>query len=491
MLTKAEILGQFQLFVVGTGGIGKWLSSETDDDVFTRLATIDQDPLSKVQFDQLLLLAHEAGVSDDFFDYYFLNTAGHPYDVTSITGYQAVWTESGNKEIRSLEHLKWGLRRLYTDGLLYFGNVRAAYRVLRTMTESQLRAFFHGQKVDTEAVKRRGPPLRLAPISKDDRYLISEQACKSYGMTPETTSELKEVLVKAWEEHQRQKGGRIPIRSLLDGSYVKSTYADRQPQFLFSADDILDVQIGSISELESKYGEVARAFQNARAAALKNTKLYLSMVNDLDVYVATSMRTRQDFRDMAKACEQIFGDRRLKDLHVRYFDPTMSAAEGHEDKGLIECLMVKCARALVYCAGSRDSYGKDAEAAMALSLGKPVIFYCDHEQRTRFYRDVHPLSRLIEFDTGIAVGAMVTDRIEDVSELLVRIFENRMEYELSQPRPGYLRLIEKLTKSVVRLQTSNELLMETFWNYYQNQPRRSAEVTNGLVEERHSARTNH
>src|SRR3984957_20217517 len=142
------------------------------------------------------------------------------------------------------------------------------------------------------------------------------------------------------------------------------------------------------------------------------------MLGDLDVYVATSMRTRQDFRNMADTCERIFADNRLKDMNLRYFDPTLSAAGGHEDKGLIECLMVKCAKVLVYSAGEKESYGKDAEAAMALSLGKPVIFFCDQEKRSRFYRDVHPLSRLIEFDTGVAVGAMVTDSIADVSTLL-------------------------------------------------------------------------
>ena len=84
--------------------------------------------------------------------------------------------------------------------------------------------------------------------------------------------------------------------------------------------------------------------------------------------------------------------------------------------------MVKCAKVLVYCAGEKESYGKDAEAAMALSLGKPVIFYCDQEQRRRFYRDVHPLSRLIEFETGVVVGAMVTDKLDEVSELINRIF---------------------------------------------------------------------
>lgn len=152
--------------------------------------------------------------------------------------------------------------------------------------------------------------------------------------------------------------------------------------------------------------------------ASRNTELYLSMVNDLDVYVATSMRIRQNFRDMAATCEKIFSDPRLAKFHLRYFDPTMSAARGHEDKGLIECLMVKCAKVVVYTEGEKESYGKDAEAAMALSLGKPVIFYCDKGAKTRFYRDVHPLSRLIDFRSGVAVGAIVTDDVDQVTQLL-------------------------------------------------------------------------
>ena len=229
---------------------------------------------------------------------------------------------------------------------------------------------------------------------------------------------------------------------------------------------MLDERISSESDLAAKYGAIAAKFTTARESALDNTRYYLSMLNDLDVYVATSMRTRQDFRNMADTCDRIFSDARLKEMNLRYFDPTLSAAGGHEDKGLIECFMVKCAKLLVYSAGEKESYGKDAEAAMALSLGKPVIFYCDQEQRSRFYRDVHPLSRLIEFETGIAVGAMVTDKIQDVSELIYRLFENRMAYHLEQPKPGFLRLKEKLTDSVVRLQTNDQLLTETFWNYY-------------------------
>ena len=190
------------------------------------------------------------------------------------------------------------------------------------------------------------------------------------------------------------------------------------------------------------------------------------MLTDLDVYVATSMRTRDDFRSMANFCERIFSSERLKGLNLRYFDPTLSAASGHEDKGLLECLMVKCAKVLVYFAGDKESYGKDAEAAMALSLGKPVIFYCDQEQRRQFYQGVHPLSRLIDFQSGVAVGAMITDQHEEVIELLYRILGNKMEYQLSRSDEGYLKLKDGVTNSVVRLQSNDKLLTETFWNHY-------------------------
>lgn len=41
-----------------------------------------------------------------------------------------------------------------------------------------------------------------------------------------------------------------------------------------------------------------------------------------------------------------------------------------------------------------------------------------------------------------------------------------MEYDLENDGNGYLRLRERLTQSVVRLQTNDRLLSETFWNYY-------------------------
>lgn len=466
MITKDQLVKEFVLFNSGNEGIESWVSEQSNHIVTERLLRIDEEPLTKVQLNQLLVLAQERSVSDDYYDYYwFTKPENHPYDVSKLPLYNESFLNN-TPTINSLAHLKWGLFRIYVDGLLFFGNVRYSFKQLSSMTNQELQSFFLSKRIDTGSIKNRGPGLNLQQISKDNRYLISEMACKSYGDTPKTQSDLRNALIEAWKDHERNGGGKTLIRDLLDGSYLKQKYSSQNQMWLFSADDILDQEVSSQSELEDKYSKVAEVFIQARDAALKNTELYLSVVNDLDVYVATSMRTRDDFRKMASDCDSIFSDSRLKSLHIRYFDPTLSAAEGHQDKGLIECLMVKCAKVLVYCAGDKESYGKDAEAAMALSLGKTVIFYCNHEQKMKFYRDVHPLSRLIDFRTGVATGAIVTDEISEVSELLYRIFENKLEYVLEQPKPGYLQLKESITNSVVRLQTNNRLLSKAFWNYY-------------------------
>jgi hypothetical protein len=445
-------------------GFDHWLVRERPEEVFDRIRAIDTNPIGRAQLNQLLHLCHEPGVSEGFYRYYWLAVpSSHPYEVVKIPGFD-VAAFSGDL-IRSQQHLRWGLYRLYVDALLFFGDVRIAFNKLRSLSGKQLEELFQSKRFDVEGMARRGPAIPLVKIAKDNRYLISEMACKSYVALGKGQSDLKTFILDAFSAHAAAGGGKVTIRKLFEQGFSAKKNEERQVEFLFSADDILDEEVDSASQINEKYEGVVKQFEAARQGALKNTDYFLSMVNDLDVYVATSMRDRSDFRKMADFCEKVFRAPALKHLTLRYFDPTVSAAEGHEDKGLIECLMVKSAKILVYCAGKKDSFGKDVEAAMALSLGKPVIFYCDESERQRFFSEVHPLSRLIEFETGVAVGAMVTSSQDDVSTLLGRVFENKMEYELKQKANG-LRLIERLTGSTVRLQTRNALLRETFWNYY-------------------------
>lgn len=444
-----------------------FLSTSDGSLVLERLMEMEDHPLSTTHVNQLLHLSHNAGVTDGFLRYYFLSfPTKHSYPVDRHWDGSSLISEVG---IASLPQLNFGLRRFFTDALLYWGNIRSAYRELRIKTYEEIETLFLSKCYETEHMTRRSKVLPFHQIPVDDRYLISEIAYKAYSREAmESVTLLERTLVK---EYQKSGGGKLKIASLFDQT---SPIAKDDPQMQLllqtGAEEFMEATITSESDISGHVKSISDRFHSARTAALSNTSLYLSMVNELDVYIATSMRKRDDFKNMAVDCTHIFSQPYLETLNLRYFDPTMSAADGHEDKGLIECLMVKCAKVILYFAGDGDSFGKDAEIAMAMSLGKPAIVLCPDtakgRQREKIFRDIHPLSRLIEFETGVAMGSMVTRDRDVAAMLLERIFKNKMEYELYNDGTGYYRLKERLTSSVVRLHTNSRLLRESFWNYY-------------------------
>lgn len=471
-MTLNEVAASLQLFFPGAFKPGSSFIENPDGQrIFERLKNIEQDPLHLTNFNQLLHLVHEAGVSEGFFQYYFLTLPNaHPYPLKKLAD---DIPQLNSKGISSLKQLEWGLRRFFFDGLLYFGDLRNAYRALRIRSLDEIAEFFKAKNYPTEKMRDRGPILPMRKIPTDDRYLISEVACKAYSH--DRNAELLHIEEILLDAYKASGSGRRKIKTLFDkDSRLAKEAPDEQMMLELAAEEFMEDEIENEEEIRSKVATIASRFTTARDSAHQNTRLYLSFVNELDVYVATSMRRRDDFRNMARECEYIFGKQALKDLKVRYFDPTISAAQSHEDKGLIECLMVKCSKVVLYFAGERDSFGKDAEIAMALSLGKPVIILCPDtaagKQRERFFRDIHPLCRLIDFQSGVAIGAMVTRNPDTAAELLSRLFCNQMEYRLENNGDGYFRLREQLTTSVVRLQTNWTLLREAFWNYYHQTP---------------------
>ena len=170
----------------------------------------------------------------------------HPFDVQKMPCYHDRWAQS--QHIRSLDQLYWGLYRFYTDALLYFGNIRAAFQQLTQLTESDLTSFFQSRRVDTNAILKRGEPIHPHEISKDNRHLISEMACKSFGASDAPQGELKSALMDLYEQHCDSGGGRITVRQLLTGAYSRGDYKREQLQFDLSIDDILDDHIDDKSE---------------------------------------------------------------------------------------------------------------------------------------------------------------------------------------------------------------------------------------------------
>lgn len=120
-------------------------------------------------------------------------------------------------------------------------------------------------------------------------------------------------------------------------------------------------------------GDLDRMRQT-QEVGLKNFSHYVT-ADYMDVYVATSMRTDADFVSVNHFVKTLFDHNKVRQLKLRYFNPTQSWVEDRIAKGLVEALMLRRANFTIYMAQKSDTFGKDSEASVALGQGKPVIVY--------------------------------------------------------------------------------------------------------------------
>lgn len=124
----------------------------------------------------------------------------------------------------------------------------------------------------------------------------------------------------------------------------------------------------------SEDGGRKRRMSECRRIGEANLNIYLCS-DELDVYVATSMRDVEDFYFVGTAVKRLFAKPELAPLNLRYFDPTQSFCASRIEKGLVESLMLRRAKCTVYCAQTTETLGKDSELAVTLAMGKPVVVY--------------------------------------------------------------------------------------------------------------------
>jgi hypothetical protein len=116
--------------------------------------------------------------------------------------------------------------------------------------------------------------------------------------------------------------------------------------------------------------EQARREEHQRQSVVQigkaNHEAYLTS-DHLDVYVATSMRQRHEYLAVNRLASEIFNHSDLRELKLRWFDPTQAYCGDRIDKGLAEALMLRRAKCTIYLAQETDTLGKDSELASTLA----------------------------------------------------------------------------------------------------------------------------
>jgi len=105
---------------------------------------------------------------------------------------------------------------------------------------------------------------------------------------------------------------------------------------------------------------------------------------------------------------------------------------------------------------------KDVKEALVQTLIANAMRY---ERRAKIFREVHPLALQVILSTGVLNGILVVRSIASCSKLLKALIDNKLDLELKVDENNY-RLIEKNTKSTIRVISRHKLISNAFLTFY-------------------------
>lgn len=251
----------------------------------------------------------------------------------------------------SIDALESGVERARQLSLLFFGNVKFGFKKLAHDVDEL--SFYHAatQPLHTDVFKQRHDPIHpVDPIPSSETYYL--------------------------------------------GYVVQNEIEDRLRSNPHDETAVAD----------------SRVLERVREKGIRNHRAYL-ISDHLDVYVATSMRRRHEYLEVAEFTNDVFNDERIRDLKLRWFDPTQAYCSDRTDKGLAEALMLKRAKCTLYLAQESDTLGKDSELASTLAQGKPVIAYVPAPSEKDVADSVSRLARLY----SRSEASIILERLQAIS----------------------------------------------------------------------------
>lgn len=306
------------------------------------------------QLNELLLMVHKDRVEAPFFDHFF----GPDCTIGTIP---------------------LGVERFQRAALLLYGNFVFGYRKLSRMKDAaefkrEVASAFPDPKAEAAYFQnRQAKLLEIDRIKKDHTpfvgYLSANEVradfrrCELLLAAAETVGAAgvwDDLLATVREMAQQEEVP--PLEAIINNFRAANPNADlaRLAEFLKE----------SFDQIES----LAATVDSVRARATRNQGTYLTW-DHMDVYFATSMRKSWEYKDLYEFIDRLMAADEIKDLGLRYFDPTQAYTDNRVNKGLVEALMLKRARCTVYSVQDTDTLGKDSELASTLAQGKPVIAF--------------------------------------------------------------------------------------------------------------------
>jgi hypothetical protein len=296
-------------------------------------------------------------------------------------------TVFGDVNFSKVEEVKRRIEKFRWLCLLEFSDILEGFNIFSKEDEVLVNSWM--RHFSRQA--RHSVPLMLERIEPQYLFALGYLAYEQVPRVGEERRKLKDLLEEAINSGlvrnpddlanlAEKKGiGREKLHSLIDGAAIPEgplllqfplavwIYEYPGPEYK----NYMEVLIAARNSCEIVNKEIV---ESIRFKGLQNTRAYLSAQN-IDVYVATSMREPTDFVTNWAFVRALTENEELRDLNLTFFDPTQAYIPERIHKGILENFAIERASVTVYNAQETETFGKDAEAAISLAYGKPVIIY--------------------------------------------------------------------------------------------------------------------
>ncbi|MBJ9967849.1 hypothetical protein [Burkholderia seminalis] len=416
------------------------------------------------QFNELLLSVGYDRVDIAFF--YFLCDPSTSFE-----------EQENPPEISSADNLRNGINSFRELSLLLFGNVKRGFKVLSRDPDALI--FWVHEFRTEEPVERyslrHNQLLPLQDIKSDDCYLLGyisgeaiEREYRNNPTNPEAArrKEYRDRVVEngKWNHNAYLTSDHLDV-------YIATSMRDRH-EFVF-VNEFLSriIKKPSISDLKLRFFDPTQAFCHDRIDKGLAEALMLKRAR-CTVYLAQESDTLGKDSELASTLAQgkpvIAFIPKMSDKFWNYLYKTFKAInpQKSEEQILLNFLQIYKPTA----AWEDDEIKGHLSGTRSLPLkslrqrARDAV-EAHYDKRATVLKDSHPLGLQTNLETGVANGVLVCREISVCAELIRRIILNKMRFYV-EDRDGYVLLREKLTDSIFRVMTSDRLLTNSFWNFY-------------------------
>jgi hypothetical protein len=426
------------------------------------------------QFNEILLTLGYDRMTRDFFEYLF--------DLGNSS------TFDHHAEIRNIDHLYDGVGKFQKHALLLYGNVKYAYKTLSKLGKNDLQGeLCRVRRRNKEDFERRHEPFHnLTEIPGEQTYylgyLIQKQLSEALQADPSNESLLEQQQeVMRIREIGRHNHDVYLTYDHMD-VYVATSMRERHEYYLVNAFVKRLFSHSSVAPLRLRYFDPTQAYCEDRLdkGLVEGLMLKRAMCT---IYHAQETDTLGKDSELATTLAQ--------GKPVIAYVPKLEAR--NKDSFITGALSLG---AQLYPGRSRhdhivnllrlydpDSAWQNKQIRQCLSGEMPfdenktadLIFQkaqAKYDSRASMLSKDHPLGLQLNLTTGVANGVLVVRTVNECAELLRRIILNEMEFTLEEAvtkGKRTLLLRETLSGCVFRAMTGDEVLTNSFWNFYLRQ----------------------